>query len=63
MTRWGGPAVTGTENGTDFDARYTVAGMQGVAFWLHGWAMEMTREEWVKACDDPAHKYRAGQRR
>jgi hypothetical protein len=57
MTRWSGPAVTGTENGIDFDARYTVTGMPGVAFWLHGWDMEMTQESWELACDNPAHVY------
>ena len=57
MTRWSGPAVTGTENGIDFDARYSVAGIPGVAFWLHGWDMEMTRESWALDCDDPAHIY------
>jgi hypothetical protein len=58
MTRWGGPAVTGTEHGIDFDARYTVAGMPGVAFWLHGWDMKLTQESWELACDDPAHIYK-----
>lgn len=59
MTRWSGPAVSGTEGGVDFDARYTVAGMPGVAFWLHGWAMETTQESWVLACDDedPDHEH------
>jgi hypothetical protein len=57
MTRWSGPAVSGTENGVDFDARYAVADMPGVAFWLHGWAMETTEESWTLACDDPAHVY------
>lgn len=57
MTRWSGPAVTGTEQDIDFDARYTVADMPGVAFWLHGWVMEMTEESWTLACDNPEHKY------
>jgi hypothetical protein len=55
MPRWSGPAVTGTENGIDFDATYTVAGMRGVAFWLHGWDMEEVPESWELDCDDPAH--------
>lgn len=57
MTRWQGPAIAGTDNGIDFDARYIVAGMPGVAFWLHGWSQEMTEESWTLACDDPAHVY------
>lgn len=56
MTRYSGPAVSGTENDTDgrpidFDARYAVASMPGVAFWLHGWDTEMTQESWELACD------------
>jgi hypothetical protein len=57
MTRWSGPAVTGTEHDVNFDGRYTVAGMPGVAFWLHGWVTEMTQESWTLACDNPAHVY------
>lgn len=59
MTRWSGPAVTGTDDGIDFDARYTVAGMPGVAFWLHGWAMETRPESWELDCDitDPDHEH------
>jgi hypothetical protein len=59
MTRWSGPAVTGTEQDTDFDARYTVADMPGVAFWLHGWATDRTPESWTLACDDasPDHEH------
>jgi hypothetical protein len=59
MTRWGGPAVSGTENGVNFDATYTVAGMRGVAFWLHGWDTEMTQESWELDCvsEDPDHEH------
>ena len=57
MTRWSGPAVSGTVNGIDFDGRFTVAGMSGVAFWLHGWAQESVPESYELACDDPAHVY------
>jgi hypothetical protein len=59
MTRWNGPAVTGTENGIDFDARYTVADMPGVAFWLPGWVTEWTQEDWTLDCDsaDPDHEH------
>lgn len=57
MTRWSGPAVTGTEQGIDFDGRFTVAGMPGVAFWLHGWVVEMTEESWDLSCGNPAHVY------
>jgi hypothetical protein len=59
MTRWSGPAVTGTENGIDFDARYTVSWMPGVAFWLHGWDTETLPESWELACDDagPDHEH------
>jgi hypothetical protein len=52
MTRWSGPAVSGTENGIDFDAHYTVAGQPGVAFWLHGWAVQHVPEEYVLDCED-----------
>ena len=41
----------------DFDARYTVAGMPGVAFWLRGYALEWTEESWVLACDDTDHDH------
>jgi hypothetical protein len=56
MTRWGGPAVTGTEQDIDgreidFDARYTVASMPGVAWWLHGWGTEIVPESRELACD------------
>ena len=57
MTRWSGPAVTGTVNGIDFDGRFTVADMPGVAFWLHGWAQESVPESRELACEDPAHVY------
>jgi hypothetical protein len=54
MTRWTGPAVSGTANGIDFDARYTVAGQSGVAWWLHGWASAETPESWTLDCTDVA---------
>jgi hypothetical protein len=50
MTRWSGPVVTGTVNGIDFDGRFTVADMPGVAFWLHGWAQEDVPESWELVC-------------
>ena len=37
----------------DFDARYTVAGMRGVAFYLLGYAKEWTQERWELICDEP----------
>jgi hypothetical protein len=57
MPKYSGPPVSGTEQGIDFEARYTVAGMRGVAFWLHGWDMEMTQESWELDCASPAHIY------
>ena len=36
----------------DFDARYTVAGYRGIAFYLAGYAAEWTEEEWVLVCED-----------
>jgi hypothetical protein len=57
--RYSGPPVTGTVNGTDFDAHYTVAGYSGVAWWLHGWATMETPESWTLDCQDtsPDHDH------
>jgi hypothetical protein len=32
--------VDGVEDGIDFDARYTVRGQSGIAYWLLGWEAE-----------------------
>jgi hypothetical protein len=48
--RYSGPPVTGTVNGIDFDARYTVTGQSGVAWWLHGWATRDIPESWTLDC-------------
>lgn len=66
MPRWSVPAVTGTENDIDgnpidFDARFTIAG-SGVAWWLLGWATELTQESWELDCTetDPEHEHDDG---
>jgi hypothetical protein len=38
--------MTTTETPLDLDARYTVAGYSGIAFYLLGYATEWTSEEW-----------------
>lgn len=41
----------------NFDGRYTVASMPGVAFYLRGWAQECIDEDWILSCDNPRHVY------
>jgi len=44
----------------DMDARYSVAGMPGVAFWLSGYATTWTEESWTLDCPedhDPDHEH------
>jgi hypothetical protein len=38
--------------GIDFDARYSVDGYRGIAFYLVGYATEWTEESWELICDD-----------
>ena len=52
MTRFNGPLIDGIHDGIDFDGRYTVAGMPGVAFYLTGWVQAETPESWDVCCDD-----------
>ena len=43
------------EDGTvvDFDGRFTVAGETRIAYYLLGWATEMTEETWTLDCAGP----------
>jgi hypothetical protein len=43
------------DTGIDFDARYTVAGMRGVAFYLVGYETEHTEETFTVTCEDDGH--------
>jgi hypothetical protein len=43
------------DTGIDFDARYTVAGMRGVAFYLVGYETEYTEETFTVTCEDDGH--------
>lgn len=44
-----------TDTGLDFDARYTVAHMSGVAFYLVGYATEWTEETYTITCEEDGH--------
>ena len=41
----------------DFDARYSVVGYGGIAFYLTGYATEWTEEEWFLYCEDHEHEH------
>lgn len=49
------PSAAAAAGGLDWDARYTVATMPGVAFWLDRPATEWTEGRWLLDCADPAH--------
>lgn len=50
---WNGPVLTGVHDGLDFDARYAVTSMSGVAFALIGWAQNECPETCDLTCPYP----------
>jgi len=41
----------GIHEDIDFDARYTIKSMPGIAFYLNGFVIEQKESEWILTCD------------